>query len=422
MSAARLRRLLFGEAEDTVRGMRRKVTVTALLACTLVLAVVISGINILNWNVTCSRLDTLLDYLVETDGQLSDLASDFESFDTPGEQYLLEVPYDTRYFTVTFDGDGDVVASNFESIASIPDENAVDMAREVYLRGSERGFEGTYRYRMVEAMDQTTVFFLYSYDELSYFHSFLSGSVLMGLLGLAAFIAIVFPFSHTATRPVEEAQQNQRRFVTDASHELRTPLSIIQSAVDVIEIEDGESEWTESIHNQTKRLEDLTNKLVALAKVDEGAAALKIQDMDLSEAAMQIAEDFEAVSQAQDKPFSTDIQSGVAVKADAGMISQAISILLDNAFKHSPQGAKVSLTLRRTSARHAQILVENDAEGIAAGEHPELFDRFFKADPARTYSGGHGIGLAVVKATARAHGGSVCASSDGSHLAIRLEI
>lgn len=115
------------------------------------------------------------------------------------------------------------------------------------------------------------VIFLYCYDDLNYFHAFLRASVIMGLLGLAAFAAIVVPFAISAARPVEEAQERQRRFVTDASHELRTPISIIGSATDVIEIESGESEWTQSIHNQTRRLEDLTNKLVALAKADEGA-------------------------------------------------------------------------------------------------------------------------------------------------------
>ncbi len=419
MSAGRLRRLLFGSEESTVRGMRRKITATALIACTLILAAVICGINLLSWDETCHRLDTLLDYLEETDGELSNLAGDY---DTPGSEYLLEVPYDTRYFSVTLDDEGDVIGSNMDSIASIPDANAADMAREVVASGKRRGFEGTYRYRIVDTMDGTTVFFLYAYNDLAYFHSFMGASIMMGLLGLVAFIAIVLPFSNTATRPVEEAQQEQRRFVTDASHELRTPLSIIQSAVDVIEIENGESEWTQSIHNQTKRLEDLTNKLVALAKADEGTSSLKLADMDLSRAAMEIAEDFEAVSQAQGKPFTTDIQTDVMVKADAGMIGQVISILLDNAFKHSPEKAKVSFKVERTSPHHAAITVANEAEGIAPGEHPEFFERFYKADAARTYSGGHGIGLAVVRATARTHGGDVKASSDGKVLTIRFTL
>lgn len=419
MSAGRLKRLLFGSEESTVRGMRRKVTVMALLACTLVLAAVICGINLLSWNETCRRLDTLLDYLEETEGELSNLSSDFGS---SGSEYLLEVPYDTRYFWVTLDNGGDVIASNMDSIASIPDKNAADMAREVVASGKTRGFEGTYRYRIVDMMGGTTVFFLYAYNDLAYFHSFMGASIMMGLLGLVAFIAIVLPFSHTAIRPVEEAQQEQRRFVTDASHELRTPLSIIQSAVDVIEIEGGESEWTQSIHNQTKRLEDLTNKLVALAKADEGKSSLKLTDMDLSRAAMEIAEDFEAVSQAREKPFTTDIQEHVIVRADAGMIGQVISILLDNAFKHSPEKAKVSFKVESTSPHHAAIIVANEAAGIAPGAHPEFFERFYKADAARTYSGGHGIGLAVVRATARTHGGDVSASSDGKVLTIRFTL
>ena len=93
MSTHRLQRLLFGGADPTVRGMRRKVTAAALLACTLVLASVLVGINLLNWNATVRRLDTELDYLEDTDGELSALLSDS---DGSSPDYRMEVPYDTR--------------------------------------------------------------------------------------------------------------------------------------------------------------------------------------------------------------------------------------------------------------------------------------------------------------------------------------
>ena len=362
-------------------------------------------------------------YLVEDDPsvreQLSALLSDS---DGSSPDYLMEVPYDTRYFVVTLDSEDAPIALNMDSIASVHDEGAVEMAQEAVAAGQPRGFAGSYRYRVVSTVGQTTVFFLYAYNDLAYFHSFLMASIAMGLIGLAVFILIVIPFSSAAIRPVEEAQKQQRRFVTDASHELRTPLSIIQSAVDVIEIENGESEWTESIHNQTKRLEGLTDKLVALAKADEGTDSLKLQDVDFSSLAMEVAEDFEAVSAAQGKPFTTDIQEGIVVRADAGMAGQIVSILLDNAFKHSPDGASVTFSVKGTRPGHAQILVANEAEGLAPGAHPELFDRFFKADPSRTYEGGHGIGLAVVKAAAKAHGGTAEAVSDGQALTISVEL
>lgn len=239
MSTHRLQRLLFGGADPTVRGMRRKVTAAALLACTLVLASVLVGINLLNWSATVRRLDTELDYLEDTDGELSALLSDS---DGSSPDYLMEVPYDTRYFVVTLDSEDAPIALSMDSIASMHDEDAVEMAQEAVAAGQPRGFAGSYRYRVVSTVGQTTVFFLCAYNDLACFHSFLMASIAIGLIGLAVFILIVIPFSSAAIRPVEEAQKQQRRFVTDASHELRTPLSIIQSAVDAIEIENGESE------------------------------------------------------------------------------------------------------------------------------------------------------------------------------------
>lgn len=432
----RLRRGTQG-TPSPVRRMRLRITGVAMVAVTAGLALMVACANLFNWNDMCGRVDSVMDYVVETDGDLAQLDYDYDAHPSmSGLAYeaLLEMQYDACYFTVTLDADGDVAGSNMNSIVSVSDDQAAELAQGERDGGGSEGFKGSYRYRVVpgdgsaEGSDgSVTIFFLYTYSELQAFRAFRRASVVMGVVGLLAFAAVVVPFARTATRPVEEAQARQRRFVTDASHELRTPIAIIQSAVDVIEIEGGESEWTKSIHNQTRRLEDLTNKLVALAKADEGARSLAIADADLSQMALQIAEDFEPVSQDQSKPLSADIAQGVHCQADAGMLEQVLSILLDNAFKHSPDGAHVSLSVGE--AEHgrgkgrARVAVTNDAEGVPAGEHPEFFGRFYKADASRAYEaagGGHGIGLAVVRAVAQAHGGSVTATSDGSRVTVEL--
>lgn len=462
MSRGRLAALLRGQTSSTIRRMRLKLVATAMGATTLVLAMVIVGMDVLSWHDLCDRVDGVVDLIEEAGGALGNLDVSDDSQLLPrgiAWEALQEVPYDARYFTVTFDGDGETLDSNLSSIASVDEPAARAKARDVFLSGATEGFDGDYRFRVVPTDQGSMVIFLYCYDDLNYFHAFLRASVIMGLLGLAAFAAIVVPFAISAARPVEETQERQRRFVTDASHELRTPISIIGSATDVIEIESGESEWTQSIHNQTRRLEDLTNKLVALAKADEGGRSLSLADMDVSTVALGLAEDFESVSQAQGKPMSCDIARGVHCLADASMVEQTISILLDNAFKHSCEGASVRFELSAVGGRgmgdaigasgaddsmgdtggvgglravgaparerdvgHVRLAVSNDVEGMAAGPHPELFGRFYRTDESRRYSGGHGIGLAVVRAVAEAHGGSANAHCDGRRLTVEVRI
>ena len=254
------------------------------------------------------------------------------------------------------------------------------------------------------------------------FKSFALASAVASIAGLLAVAAILVPVSAIVVRPIEESQERQRRFVTDASHELKTPLAIISSSADVLEIEGGESEWIESIRHQVARLSDLTSKLVALTKAEEGTAAMQVADYNLTAVVEEIAHEFEPVAVAGGKTLETRVAPALTARGDKALTRQAISLLLDNALKHSDDGGAVRLCadVRRG---HARIRVWNTVDEIAPGDHPEFFERFYRADAARSLSGGHGIGLAVVSAIAEAHNGSVSAhSEDGRSLEITVAL
>lgn len=416
--------LLRDSAPDAIHRMRLKLTAAAFATTSLVLTLVLVGMNLMSWQELCNRVDGVIDLIEDAGGVLGNL--DINNIDAPPSrsiawEALQEISYDARYFTVTFDEHGETLRTDLSSIASVDEPSARDMAQEVMNHSQQTGFYGNYRYRIAPTKDGSMVIFFYCYDDLNYFRAFQHTSILMGVLGLIAFAAIVIPFSRVATRPVQEAQRRQRRFVTDASHELRTPIAIISSATDVIEIESGSSEWTQSIHNQAHRLEDLTNKLLALAKADEGGRSLTKVELDVSQLVLSRAEDFEAVSLASQKPLECDVQTQVTYFANRSMIEQVVTILLDNAFKHSSEHAQVLLSLSGGN-QHVTLKLTNDVENMAPGEHPELFGRFYRSDSSRSFSGGHGIGLAVVRAVAEAHGGSVRAYCKDNRLSVEFKI
>ena len=116
---------------------------------------------------------------------------------------------------------------------------------------------------------------------LQAFHSFLSASVAISCIGWLAALAIVAGASGAVIRPMVESYSKQKRFITDASHEIKTPLAVIDAANEVQEIESGESEWTQSIHEQVARLTALTERLVFLARIDAGFGRL-YHDIDRS--------------------------------------------------------------------------------------------------------------------------------------------
>lgn len=251
--------------------------------------------------------------------------------------------------------------------------------------------------------------------ELSSFHSFLSASVAISCIGWLAVLAIVTVASGAVIRPMVESYSKQKRFITDASHEIKTPLAVIDAANEVQEIESGESEWTQSIHEQVARLTALTERLVFLARMDEGSAGFTMTSIDLSEAVDKAAAPFESVAVSRGKRLSMSIASGVRAHADAAAVTQVVELLLDSATRYASEGSVIELSLRAVSHGKgkggAELVVSNAVDELPEGDLDRLFDRFYRADVSRSSkTGGSGVGLSVVRAIAEAHGGSATVS------------
>ncbi len=428
-----------------IRQLRRKFIIVALASVALVLLVIVGGINIANYVSVTARQDARADLVAMTDGQLSEFGWDFGGDHGAGKgpggpadgwgrdagamrrDLGEETPFDTRYFIVWIDDDADddeflAVSAELSHIASIDAVEALELGEAAWRTGRERGTISGYRFLRCEIDDEDAVVFIDTSRDMSSFTSFALASAVASVAGLLAVAAILVPVSAIVVRPIEESQERQRRFVTDASHELKTPLAIISSSADVLEIENGESEWIESIRHQVGRLSDLTSKLVTLTKAEEGTASMQVADYNLTALIEEVASEFEPVAVANGKSLAVRVAPAQTARGDKTLVRQVVSLLLDNALKHSNDGGEVRISAESRRG-HARIDVWNTVDEIAPGNHPEFFERFYRADEARSSSGGHGIGLAVVSAIAEAHGGSVSANSaDGRSLEIAVSL
>ena len=422
------------------RRLRRKFILVAMGAVSAVLALIIAGINIVNYSHVCKTADARLDYILAgkdgidwTDEPKTDpgdgkdvagsggAAAGENGDDGAGinlehvpirhfEGMTAESPFDTRYFTVTISG-GQVADINTSRIAAVGTKRASRIASELYSKGWTSGFSGNYRYTATVQGDETTYVFVDCSRELASFHSFLGASVAISCIGWLAVLAIVAVASGVVIRPMVESYSKQKRFITDASHEIKTPLAVIDAANEVQEIESGESEWTQSIHEQVARLTALTERLVFLARMDEGSAGFTMAAIDLSEAVDKAAAPFESVAVSRGKRLSMSIASGVRVHADAAAVAQVVELLLDNATRYASEGSVIELSLRAVSRGAgkgaAELVVTNAVDGLPEGDLDRLFDRFYRADVSRSSkTGGSGVGLSVVRAIAEAHGGT----------------
>ena len=426
------------------RRLRRKFILVAMGAVTVVLTLIIAGINIVNYSHVCKMVDARLDYIVAGKGGIdgedepaNDLSQDMGAGKVAAgnrevvrvghfEGMTAESPFDTRYFTVTL-VDGQVVDVNTARIAAVGAKHAVRIAAGLYSKGLTSGFSGNYRYTVTVQGDETTYVFVDCSRELASFHSFLSASVAISCNGWLAVLAIVTVASGAVIRPMVESYSKQKRFITDASHEIKTPLAVIDAANEVQEIDSGESEWTQSIHEQVARLTALTERLVFLARMDEGSAGFTMTSIDLSESVDKAAAPFESVAVSRGKRLSTSIASGVRAHADTAAVAQVVELLLDNATRYASEDSVIELSLRAASRGRgkgaAELVVSNAVDELPEGDLDRLFDRFYRADVSRSSkTGGSGVGLSVVRAIAEAHGGSASVCGHGNQITFTVRL
>lgn len=422
------------------RRLRRKFILVAMGAVTVVLTLIIAGINIVNYSHVCKMADARLDYILAGkdgidwgDESKAEPANGKDAGDSQAgvrirhfEGMTAESPFDTRYFTVTIDA-GQVADVNTARIAAVGAKRAASIAARLHAKGWTSGFSGNYRYTTDVQDDEITYVFVDCSRELASFHSFLSASVAISCIGWLAVLAIVAGASGAVIRPMVESCSKQKRFITDASHEIKTPLAVIDAANEVQEIESGESEWTQSIHEQVARLTALTERLVFLARMDEGSAGFTMATIDLSEAVDTAATPFESVAVSRGKRLSTSIACGVRAHADAAAVAQVVELLLDNATRYASEGSVIELSLRAVSRVQGkgatELVVSNAVDELPEGDLDRLFDRFYRADVSRSSkTGGSGVGLSVVRAIAEAHGGSASVCGHGNQITFTVRL
>lgn len=422
------------------RRLRRKFILVAMGAVTVVLTLIIAGINIVNYSHVCKMADARLDYILAGkdgidwgDESKAEPANGKDAGDSQAgvrirhfEGMTAESPFDTRYFTVTIDA-GQVADVNTARIAAVGAKRAASIAARLHAKGWTSGFSGNYRYTTDVQDDEITYVFVDCSRELASFHSFLSASVAISCIGWLAVLAIVAGASGAVIRPMVESYSKQKRFITDASHEIKTPLAVIDAANEVQEIESGESEWTQSIHEQVARLTALTERLVFLARMDEGSAGFTMATIDLSEAVDTAATPFESVAVSRGKRLSTSIACGVRAHADAAAVAQVVELLLDNATRYASEGSVIELSLRAVSRVQGkgatELVVSNAVDELPEGDLDRLFDRFYRADVSRSSkTGGSGVGLSVVRAIAEAHDGSASVCGHGNQITFTVRL
>ena len=221
------------------------------------------------------------------------------------------------------------------------------------------------------------------------------------------------------------SEERLRRFVSDASHELRTPVTTIRGYAELYRrgALDDDNELREAMRRteqEATRMGSLVDDLLLLARLDEGRE-LEHAPVALDALVEDAVRDARAVD--PDRPITVSQSSPVTVDGDDGRLRQVLANLVRNALVHTPAGTPIDVRLTRSNG-HAVVEVHDDGPGMEPTVASKVFERFYRADPARTRSrGGTGLGLAIVDATVAAHHGRVkLESAPGSGTTVRVEL
>ena len=231
-----------------------------------------------------------------------------------------------------------------------------------------------------------------------------------GLAGLALAIAGGYWLAGRALQPIQKSVNAQHTFVADASHELRTPLSLIRANAEMLK-RGGSSppdpSFVDDIITETDRLAYLVGQMLTLARSDGAAVKLELERLDLGAVGTDIARQMRLLADEKHISVNTQVDGETIVQGDPQRLGELAIILLDNAIKYTDEGGAVTLRTETQDSR-AVLTVTDTGRGIPEEALRHVFDRFYRADKARSREmGGTGLGLAIARWIAEAHGGAI---------------
>jgi two-component system phosphate regulon sensor histidine kinase PhoR len=222
---------------------------------------------------------------------------------------------------------------------------------------------------------------------------------------------------HDLTR-LKELENTRQEFVANVSHELRTPLSLIKGFVETLQggaKNDPElsARFLETIERHTDRLTYLIEDLLTISRLERGGTVMNFQQVDLREATARAMDDLRSRAAEKQVTLDNDVSTPLSARADAERLHQVLCTLIENAIKYGRSGGRATIGARDSGDNKVEAWVQDDGPGIPPEARERVFERFYRADRARSReTGGTGLGLAIVKHIVQAHGGEVWVKSE----------
>lgn len=310
----------------------------------------------------------------------------------------------STFYSVAFGAENAVLAVDTGDREVYSEEELIQIARDILDGNSESGRMGNLTYIVSRRTEYTLVSLMDTTVSESGLRTLLRNVLIIGGSAIFLMFFLSLVLSKKIIRPLEENDRQQKQFISDASHELKTPVAVIGTNAEMLSREIGKNEWLANIVYENERMGGLVRQLLDLSRA--GSAETPMEPVDFSRMTAGEALALESLAFENGKTFRSEVAEGIGLTGNRTQLAQLVSILLENAIRHGT-GPEIDLSLQRQG--HAALLsVTNDGGPIPPEQQARLFDRFYRADEARSSEGAHyGLGLSIAKAVAEKHGGSI---------------
>ena len=382
------------------KSLRRKFVATSVASVAVVIILMASTLNFINYYKMGQRVDDSL-YEASKSPALVTIFSDGEEDMIVTKNTASKTPNNNGFSIAKIDENKNVIRSYRDDVLIKGKDDLQKLVTDAVNESSTSGYVGTYRYLKVNNDAGNLVLLLNTQRDLDSFHAFMRNSIIVSLIVILSVFILLVLISKKVIAPIQQSYQKQKQFITDASHELKTPLAIIRSNTDVLELENGDSKWTKNIQNQVDRLTSLVNSLVVFSRMEEKDTVEKVK-FNLSEALHARIDDFEELASFQKKHIIADIDNNIYYRGEQQAIVQLMDILLENAIKYATKETNINVTLKKNK-KYSMMKISNQAN-VKKGDLRKVFDRFYRLDESRNSTvKGYGIGLSMAKLIAEKH-------------------
>ena len=397
------------------RRLKIRFILLASAAIVCILLTMIAVLNSVRFLQTNGEIQAVLNILSANNGYFPSVEETAESLQN--DRITIDTIYQYRYFSVVYNEDKTLYSSNLDHLSNLSKEQALSYANKAIKDSRNSGVfrVGSQFYSYQITQDSNTKrYLLVVLDSTNYLESrndFFWLSIQLCFYSFIFFVLVVSGFSNFAIRPYIKNYENQKRFITNAGHELKTPLAIISANTELQELMTGENEWTESTKDQVKRLSNLINQMVVLARLEE-QPDVTLVDVNFSEVVKKVAGNFKSVIEKAGKKYEIKLQEDIHVKATEDELYELVSILIDNACKYCDEDGQIFVTLTKAKrGKRARLTVANSYADGKNVDYSRFFDRFYREDESHNQKQpGYGIGLSMAESLVRIFKGRIWVS------------